>query len=195
MEHVPATDGKIADFGGKKLLKIEFNHGDSGNMRFRLANVAKPLGAVSNVCDKGARGHTRNSKEVESVSRWRVRHGRLGRKWPSDAEEGFPEAGVEAVSPEVREAKVVSGPRDPSASEREQHEVTHLSCQPWRDHCVREMSWGDARRSIGAQERPVPTVSMDYCFVGEKRENQFKILVARDRTLGRTLLITAARGS
>ena len=37
------------------MLKFESSDGDNGNMRFRLANVTKPLGAVSSVCDKGNR--------------------------------------------------------------------------------------------------------------------------------------------
>ena len=87
---------------------------------------------------------------------------------------------MEAVSPEAREAKVVSGPKAPSASEREKHEVTHLPHQGWCEHCVRGRSREDAHRRAGVQEREVPTVSLDYCFVGKKGEEQLKVLVVHD---------------
>ena len=77
---------------------------------------------------------------------------------------------MEAVSPEASESRVVSAPRAPSARERGQREVAHLPHQAWCDHCVRGRSGGGARRSVGAQEREVPTATLDYCF----------ILVARD---------------
>ena len=45
---------KTADIR-EELLKFEFNNGDSGHMRFRLANVAKPRSSGSNVRDEGNR--------------------------------------------------------------------------------------------------------------------------------------------
>ena len=53
-EYVAANGGKIADFD-ENPLKFEFNDGDSGNVRFLLSNVTKPLGSVSNVHDTGNR--------------------------------------------------------------------------------------------------------------------------------------------
>ena len=46
------TATAIADFG-EKLLKFELNDSDNGDARFRLANVTRPLGSVSNECDGG----------------------------------------------------------------------------------------------------------------------------------------------
>ena len=54
VEYTVADGGRIADVG-EKLLKFEFSDGDNGSIQFRLANVTKPLGAVSSVCDKGNR--------------------------------------------------------------------------------------------------------------------------------------------
>ena len=48
-----ANGGETADVGAK-FLEFEFSGGGSGNMRFRLANVTNPRGAVS-VCDGGNR--------------------------------------------------------------------------------------------------------------------------------------------
>ena len=45
---------------------------------------------------------------------------------------------------------------------------------------MRGRSREDAHRGVGAQERDVPTASLDYCCVGKKGEEQLKILVARD---------------
>ena len=79
---------------------------------------------------------------------------------------------MEAVSPEAREAKVVSGPKAPSASEREKHEVTHLPHQGWCEHCVRGRSREDAHRSAGVQEREVTTVSLPrFSREGGKENN------------------------
>ena len=48
-EYTVADGGKIANLG-EKLLKFEFSDGDSGNMRFRLANVTMPRAVA--VCAK-----------------------------------------------------------------------------------------------------------------------------------------------
>ena len=120
-EYAVAGGGKIADMG-EKLLKFEFSDGDSGHMSFRLANVTKPPGAASSVCDKGNRAVFRSEgsyvgwRAVRSVSRFGGRTARhVGRRQSSEKEKAFLEAGAEAVSPEAREAKVVSGPRAPNA--------------------------------------------------------------------------------
>ena len=128
-----ANGGEIADFGAK-LLKFEFNDGDSLNMRFRLANVTNPFGSVGNVCDKGTREIFASEgsyvelgssgKRIPLRRQQGVRRRRVGRRWPGEAGEGLSGAGVEAARPEVREARVASGPTDPSASGRKQHEVT-----------------------------------------------------------------------
>ena len=57
---------------------------------------------------------------------------------------------------------------------------THLPHQGWCEHCVRGRSREDARRSAGVQKRAAPTVSLDYCFVGKKGEEQLKVPVAHD---------------
>ena len=54
VEYTVANGAKIADMG-EKLLKFEFDDGGNGSMKFRLANVTKPLGAISSVCDRGNR--------------------------------------------------------------------------------------------------------------------------------------------
>ena len=54
VEYAVANGAKIADMG-EKLLKFEFDDGGNGSMKFRLANVTKPLGAISSVCDRGNR--------------------------------------------------------------------------------------------------------------------------------------------
>ena len=88
----------------------------SGRRGNRLADVTKPLGSAGNVCDGGNRvvfdgdGAVRGNQEQweahpAAAAERRVPHGCMGRMWPGEAEDGLPEAGVEAVSPEVREAK------------------------------------------------------------------------------------------
>ena len=53
-EYAAANGGKIADLR-EELLKFEFNNGDSGHMRFRLANATKPRSSGSDARGEGNR--------------------------------------------------------------------------------------------------------------------------------------------
>ena len=83
------------------------------------------------------------------------------------------------MSPDVRETAEVSGPMSPRASKREQHGATHLPPQARRDYCVRGMSGEDARRSVSAHKKGVPTACLDYSL-GERREDHLDAQVGRD---------------
>ena len=105
VEYAAAHGGKIAD-AGAKFLNFEFNDGERGALSFRLANVTKPLGSVSSVSDKGHRVVSDNEGSyVELKSRGELVPRRKGGKQPSGTEKGLSEAGMEAVGPELREAR------------------------------------------------------------------------------------------
>ena len=96
-----------------------------------------------------------------------VIHGRVGLKRKGAADAGFSDAGAKAVSPEVREAKVVSGPRAPSASGREPFEVTHPALQARRGHRAWKVHERRARKRTCARARG-PICESGRPFVGEK---------------------------
>ena len=63
--------------------------------------------------------------------------------------------------------KVVGKP--PSQRELEEHMATHLPFRNWFRHCISGRAQNDARRrQLRAQEQEVPTISIDYAFLGDK---------------------------
>ena len=170
MEYVAANGATIAD-SGEKPLTFGSNDGGRGSVRSRLANVTEPLRPVSSVCDRGNRSvfDSEESYVDPKSSGERIPPRRQNGAYVMDAwVGGFLGAGVQAVRHEVRKARVVSGPRDPSASERGQHGVAHPPQQASRGRCVRRRSSEDAHGCVGAQEREVAIASLDYCFVGKE---------------------------
>ena len=58
------------------------------------------------------------------------------RKTGRDGEEGVSEEAEEEEAG-LRRPKKVLDPREPSAEERKEHELTHLPFRSWCRHCVR----------------------------------------------------------
>ncbi len=74
---------------------------------------------------------------------------------------------------EAAKPKVAKSPKGPTAAEREEHEITHLPFRDWCSHCVRGRATDDPHRRGGAkQPHEVPTVSMDYCYVGQRQDDK-----------------------
>ena len=72
-------------------------------------------------------------------------------------------------------------PREPTAEEREEHELTHLPYRAWCKHCVRGRGKSEAHKELHAEaQHTVPHVSMDYCFMGQDESKCLPILVVRD---------------
>ena len=70
--------------------------------------------------------------------------------------------------------KVQRKPEEPSKQEREEHEITHIPFRTWCRHCVRGKSKDSQHRTKKKEEKEeekVPTISMDYMFLGRKGTN------------------------
>ena len=68
----------------------------------------------------------------------------------------------------VEEAKVAKVARDPSAPTRQEveaHEATHLPYRSWCPICVAGRRDNAPHKSLTDEERSVPEVVMDYCFI------------------------------
>ena len=75
---------------------------------------------------------------------------------------------------EVEEAIKPVGLRDPgqpTKREREEHELTHQPPRPWCDECNMGRGQHDhhqtIRRADPFEESAIPTISLDYCFLGD----------------------------
>ena len=80
------------------------------------------------------------------------------------------------------EAHFAKAPREPTAAEREEHELTHLPYRAWCRHCVRGRRKSEAHRELDAEsQHTVPHVSIDYCFLGQDESKCMPVLVQRDR--------------
>ena len=78
--------------------------------------------------------------------------------------------------------KSVPDVKGPSRKEREEHEATHCIYRSWCKHCVKGRGREDGhQRKTTADERPeVPTIAMDYCFMGKEDKKPLTILVIKD---------------
>ena len=75
-----------------------------------------------------------------------------------------------------------TAPTQPSQAEREAHEATHLPYRSWCRHCVRGKGKSESHKRLDAEkEHTIPTVSMDYCFMGQVDDDKtLPILGIRD---------------
>ena len=78
------------------------------------------------------------------------------------------EQAEEAVAPQI-----MRDPGQPTAREREEHEVTHLPPRPWCKWCCLGRGQHDHHRTIVRVDEPqeiaIPAISLDYCFMGNSR--------------------------
>ena len=75
------------------------------------------------------------------------------------------EAGLEG---RLRDAAIqMSDPREPSSTEKEVHELTHLLPQPWCERCVkgRGMENPHKRVTIERAESTLHVIAVDFCFI------------------------------
>ena len=80
----------------------------------------------------------------------------------------------------VRSPKKVQDPGVPTQAEVDEHNMTHL---PYRSctHCVRGRGEAHPHHKPGNEERDVPELHMDYCFMGKVDEKAQPILVVKER--------------
>ena len=85
------------------------------------------------------------------------------------------------------EARVRSLPKPvtPTRIQREEHELTHLPMMPWCRHCVMSRSMNDQhrRKKKHNNDRDVPIVSGDFCFMGQSEQDKASpLFVLRDHS-------------
>ena len=100
--------------------------------------------------------------------------------------DAFPDGlgeGDEEVSAEAQRPARVAGPTAPSRQEQEEHEL--LGCvqyRSWCKHRVASRGLGQAHHPAPPdEERALPVVSPDYCFMSQEEEDVHPILVIKDR--------------
>ena len=68
--------------------------------------------------------------------------------------------------------KSVPNVKGPSRKEREDHEETHCTYRSWCKHCVKGRGREDVHnRKTQDEKLEVPTIAMDYCFMGKKTKS------------------------
>ena len=101
-------------------------------------------------------------------------------------EENEPGERMDADTPEEAPIKVKRDPAMPTAEERQKHEIAHLPPRPWCPICVEARAIEGPHRRQNAEQKleGLPSVSVDYCEVGENpddTEDRQVCLVARDK--------------
>ena len=72
--------------------------------------------------------------------------------------------------------------RGPTASERLEHNKTHFPYRSWCPICVAARGLPHPHRAKPAEERTVPTVCYDYCFLRNQQGGTYaSVLVGKDR--------------
>ena len=96
--------------------------------------------------------------------------------------------GQEETVEEVK-VKVLPDPGAPTKQEVEDHKArNHLPYRAWCPHCVRGKGKSLAHQALEAEkDHTLPTVSMDYCFMGQPDdETTMPILVLKGHGGGAT---------
>ena len=83
-------------------------------------------------------------------------------------DEGEEAEGGEELQKGVRRPEKKMDPREPTAQERREHELTHLPFRNWCRHCVRGRGKEEACRRC-ADEVEIPEVHLDFMFMGEEK--------------------------
>ena len=94
--------------------------------------------------------------------------------------------------------KIVPDVKGPSRREREEHEETHCTYRSWCKHCVKGRGRADGHKRKGQEsDKPeIPTIAMDYCFMGKEDKKPLTILVIKDNdSKAMKAFITAQKGS
>ena len=94
---------------------------------------------------------------------------------PVDEEEVQEERLGEDEPEEALAPKALRDPGEPTRREREEHDLTHQPPRPWCRHCMKGRGQHDQHRTEKKDEDPgdaaVPTISLDYTFMGNKWTN------------------------
>ena len=101
-------------------------------------------------------------------------------------EDDEPGERMDADPQEEAPVKVKRDPAMPTAEERQKHDIAHLPPRPWCPVCVdaRAIEAPHKKQSVEQKLEGLPSVSVDYCEVGENPEDtddRQVCLVARDK--------------
>lgn len=124
----------------------------------------------------------REQKErEEEENKERRREGPKAPNTPEVVRQEEEQQGEIEESSETRTMKEIPNVYEPTAREREEHEVTHGPYRNWCRYCVQ----GRGRENHHRKEerkthREIPLVAMDYCFMGKQDEAPETILVVKD---------------
>ena len=79
-----------------------------------------------------------------------------------------PPSQEEEQTTEAAPTIAIKAPYQPTQKEIDDHNPTHLPYRSWCRHCVRGRGKSLPHRHLDAeQDHTVPTVSLDYCFLGQ----------------------------
>ena len=87
---------------------------------------------------------------------------------------------------EVKKMKFMRGPTIPSKLEWEAHMATHTPFRDWCPHCVRGRAVASPHKVGDRSDREsrVPTVAIDYTFLGSDGDETFPVLVVKEDRAG-----------
>ena len=110
---------------------------------------------------------------------------------PVDGQEAAAEGGIQPPPephqderPE-RRVRALPKPMTPTRIQREEHELTHIPMMPWCRHCVMSRSMSDQhrRKKKHVNDRDVPIISGDFCFMGQTEQDKASpMFVLRDHS-------------
>ena len=104
----------------------------------------------------------------------------MGQSVDNMSEDGVSSAGDGGESG-ARMPKKMQDPKLPTQAEIDEHVMTHLPYRSWCTHCVRGRGGAHPHRKAEAEDRSIPELHMDYCFMGKVDEKAQPILVIKDR--------------
>ena len=85
-------------------------------------------------------------------------------------------------------SRSMSAPVKPTERMVEDHNVSHIPFRSWCAHCVRGRAKSIGHVRQDKQEEQIPTISMDYGFLGAEGEggsdHEHPVLVMTDRAIG-----------
>ena len=97
-----------------------------------------------------------------------------------DEPEDYQDMNIEPTDQAVK-PKLVRGPKQPSATERALHELTHLPFRSWCEVCVRAKSKQNQHRP---QRRRGPVIQIDFAFWSNEEGVQTTIITGLDIQTG-----------
>ena len=82
---------------------------------------------------------------------------------------------------EARRPKTMRDPGAPTPREIDEHNITHMPYRSWCSSCVSGKARDKPHRHGDQEQKSIPEIVFDYCFMGVEGEETLAIQVARDR--------------